>query len=78
MSVTIRMYNAGFGDCFLITIPAPDRPRRILVDCGKHALASPFVQGGGHNWFPTFGDRLSQIPGFEICNGELRELSSGL
>jgi len=34
------MYNAGFGDCFLITIPAPDRPRKILIDCGKHTLCA--------------------------------------
>jgi beta-lactamase superfamily II metal-dependent hydrolase len=35
----IRMYNTGFGDCFLITIPAPDRPRKVLIDCGKHSLS---------------------------------------
>ncbi|MBI1766000.1 MAG: hypothetical protein HYR56_31740 [Acidobacteria bacterium] len=34
--VTIRMYNIGFGDSFLLTIPAADRPRKILVDCGVH------------------------------------------
>jgi beta-lactamase superfamily II metal-dependent hydrolase len=33
------MYNAGFGDCFLLTFPAPDRPRKVLIDCGKHALS---------------------------------------
>lgn len=37
--LTIRMYNAGFGDCFLITIPQPDRNRKILIDCGKHNLS---------------------------------------
>lgn len=35
--VTIRMYNAGFGDAFLLIIPAPDRDRKILIDCGVHA-----------------------------------------
>jgi beta-lactamase superfamily II metal-dependent hydrolase len=34
-SIRIRMYDVGFGDCFLVTIPAPDRPRRILFDCGS-------------------------------------------
>jgi len=34
--VTIRMYNVGFGDCFLLTIPAGDRDRTILIDCGRH------------------------------------------
>jgi beta-lactamase superfamily II metal-dependent hydrolase len=40
MNVTVRMYNTGFGDCFLLTIPAPDRPRKVLIDCGKHFLCS--------------------------------------
>jgi beta-lactamase superfamily II metal-dependent hydrolase len=40
--LTIRMYNVGFGDCFLLTLPAApgERPRRILIDCGKHKLSS--------------------------------------
>ena len=32
----IRMYNVGFGDCFLLTIPTSEGPRRILIDCGTH------------------------------------------
>lgn len=31
---TIRMYNVGLGDCFLIRFDAPDRPRYLLIDCG--------------------------------------------
>jgi beta-lactamase superfamily II metal-dependent hydrolase len=31
------MYNVGFGDAFLLVLPGPDRPRRMLVDCGSHA-----------------------------------------
>lgn len=34
--VRIRMYNVGFGDCFLLFVPAPDgRERKILIDCGS-------------------------------------------
>jgi len=40
-AVTVRMYNVGFGDCFLLTFPAPDRPRKVLVDCGVHAAGPP-------------------------------------
>ena len=36
-SVTIRMYNVGFGDSFLIRFPAEDRPRKVLIDCGSHS-----------------------------------------
>ncbi|PYT09395.1 MAG: hypothetical protein DMF60_02645 [Acidobacteria bacterium] len=34
--VTIRMYNVGFGDSFLVVFPAPDRARKVLIDCGVH------------------------------------------
>ena len=34
--ITIRMYNVGFGDAFLLAFPAPDRPRKVLIDCGVH------------------------------------------
>jgi hypothetical protein len=32
----IRMYNVGFGDCFLLSWPGPDRDFKILIDCGSH------------------------------------------
>ena len=32
--VQIRMYNVGFGDCFLITLPSK---HTILVDAGFHS-----------------------------------------
>ena len=34
--VTVRMYNVGFGDSFLIVFPAKDRARKVLIDCGVH------------------------------------------
>jgi beta-lactamase superfamily II metal-dependent hydrolase len=34
--LTVRMYNVGFGDAFLFTIPTSDGDRRVLVDCGQH------------------------------------------
>lgn len=36
--IKIRMYNVGFGDCFLLRIPTDDGERRMLVDCGYHTL----------------------------------------
>lgn len=30
------MYNVGFGDCFLVTLPTSGGVRRILIDCGTH------------------------------------------
>lgn len=34
------MYNVGFGDCFLVTIPNGTRPLRILFDCGSVGAAA--------------------------------------
>ncbi len=38
-SVSVRMYNVGFGDAFLVSIPAGDGVRRVLFDCGS--IAAP-------------------------------------
>jgi len=35
--IQVRMYNVGFGDCFLLRIPTPQGERRMLVDCGYHS-----------------------------------------
>jgi beta-lactamase superfamily II metal-dependent hydrolase len=35
--LSIRMYNVGFGDCFLLRIPTTAGERRMLVDCGYHS-----------------------------------------
>ena len=39
-TVTVRMYNVGFGDCFLVTIPDGKAVRRILIDCGTHPAST--------------------------------------
>jgi Predicted hydrolase (metallo-beta-lactamase superfamily) len=35
-TITIGMYNVGFGDAFLVRIPDGAGERRILFDCGMH------------------------------------------
>ena len=35
MSITVRMYRQGLGDCFLLALPSTtDRPFWIMIDCG--------------------------------------------
>ena len=34
-AITIRMYNVGFGDCFLVKIPNNGGTLKILFDCGS-------------------------------------------
>lgn len=36
-NVIVRMYNIGFGDCFLLFIPTADGVKKILIDCGVHS-----------------------------------------
>lgn len=33
--VVVSMYNVGFGDCFLMRVPAPERELKVLIDCGS-------------------------------------------
>jgi len=35
--VRVRMYDVGFGDCFLLFIPTRDGQRKVLIDCGSIA-----------------------------------------
>ena len=35
-TVTVRMYNVGFGDAFVITVRDGGQRWRLLVDCGVH------------------------------------------
>lgn len=34
-AVRVRMYPVGFGDCFLLLIPARTGQRKVLIDCGS-------------------------------------------
>lgn len=43
-SIRVRMYNVGFGDCFLLTLP--DK-RTILVDAGFHSQGKGEFDGNG-------------------------------
>ena len=52
--VTVRMYNVGFGDCFLMRLHEEgERDRAILVDCGRHSGTLPDQ--------PDFWDVVQQV-----------------
>jgi beta-lactamase superfamily II metal-dependent hydrolase len=36
--ISVRMYNVGFGDCFLVSLPTPVGRRKVLFDCGSIKL----------------------------------------
>ncbi len=40
-SLTVRMYDVGFGDCFLLRLPGPDgKVARVMFDCGSIKLGA--------------------------------------
>ena len=39
-TLNVRMYRVGFGDCFLLSFPAGDDHRHVLVDCGSHTAGT--------------------------------------
>jgi hypothetical protein len=42
---TVRMYNVGFGDCFLLTFPYTSGDRHVLIDFGSHPKAKGAPKG---------------------------------
>src|ERR1700682_2649397 len=61
-SITIRMYNVGFGDCFLLTFQSPDKDRHVLIDYGS--TAAP--KSGGANYMTEIAEDIKTA-----CNGKL-------
>ena len=58
MKITIRMYNVGFGDSFLLTVRQSNGVWRMLVDCGVH------TQGiGAHKIDDIVADILETVTG---------------
>jgi beta-lactamase superfamily II metal-dependent hydrolase len=66
-SVRVRMYDVGFGDCFLVFVGAPERDHTVLVDCGTHTAGKarrPFdeaVQGLLDDIEAEAGSRLDVV-----------------
>ena len=68
--ITVRMYQVGFGDCFLLSFayhaPLPDgrRARHVLIDFGSTRWPKDYAPryGGqrGRDWLPPADKR----PGF--------------
>ncbi|MCY7360343.1 MAG: hypothetical protein LH609_23380 [Rudanella sp.] len=64
--VTIRMYNVGLGDCFLLRFkaPAPNRDRFMLIDCGLilgSVAGEATLRAVAEDIFDTTGGRLDVV-----------------
>ena len=60
-SLTIRSYQVGFGDAFLLSFAYPDGPRHVLMDFGSTALPHDAPK-----------DRMVEVANdvVKVCNGE--------
>jgi len=60
-SLTIRSYQVGFGDAFLLSFAYPDVPRHVLVDFGSTALPPDAP-----------ANRMVEVANdvVKVCNGE--------
>jgi beta-lactamase superfamily II metal-dependent hydrolase len=54
------MYRVGFGDCFLLSFPAGDEHRHVLVDCGSHTA-------GTLGNLPAVAENVRQLTGGHLA-----------
>jgi len=57
----IRMYRVGFGDFFLLTVPATGGPKHILIDCGVHSKDTHSIQAAVKHMAAETGSKLALI-----------------
>jgi hypothetical protein len=69
-TIRVRMYAVGFGDCFLLGFPGPDRERLVLIDCGVHSATK---RGrGAHLGKAVIPDILRQAKAANGASGKPR------
>lgn len=57
----VRMYRIGFGDFFLVTVPAPSGPKHILIDCGVHTKDTHSIAAAVADMAQETGKQLALI-----------------
>src|SRR5689334_17732026 len=57
----VRMYRVGFGDFFLLTVPATGGPKHILIDCGVHSKDTHSIQAAVNHMAAETGKHLALI-----------------
>lgn len=87
-TLNVRMYKVGFGDCFLLSFPAGDEHRHILVDCGAHVKGTlGNLERIAENVRDVTGNRLAAVVathrhqdhiwGFERGRATFRDMALG-
>lgn len=58
----ITMYDVGFGDCFLLTVPyRGERARQVLIDCGSHQASTAHLTRVAEQVRADCGGKLDAI-----------------
>ena len=63
-ALTIRTYQVGFGDCFLVTFHYPKQDRHVLIDCGTVSL--PPTAGAASAYLTRVATQIAKD-----CGGKL-------
>jgi len=87
--VTVRMYRAGLGDCFLLALPDREgQPVHMLIDCGIHSQykgGSTIIKNIARHIRDSTGNHLhvmvmthehgDHISGFHLAQNTFREMN---
>jgi beta-lactamase superfamily II metal-dependent hydrolase len=81
----VRMYRVGFGDFFMLTVPAPSGAKHILIDCGVHAKDIGTIKDAVGQMAKDCDSKLSlvimthrhadHISGFGTCSDIFRQIT---
>lgn len=63
-SASLRCYDVGFGDCFLLTFHYPNMDRHLLIDFGSTRV--PKEKAGQGNYMERIAEQIAKD-----CNGKL-------
>jgi hypothetical protein len=79
------MYRVGFGDFFVVSVPAADGPKHILIDCGVHAGDIHSIKGAVAQMAHDTQSQLAliimthrhadHISGFALCRDVFRDFT---
>ena len=79
------MFRIGFGDFFLLSVPAGDGRKHILIDCGVHARDLGTIRSAAEQMAEDCGRHLSliimthrhadHISGFATCSDIFQQIS---
>jgi beta-lactamase superfamily II metal-dependent hydrolase len=58
-AIRVRMYNVGFGDCFVVTFITKERPYTMLIDCGHHPAGASET---GPDFWSVVASLIADLP----------------